>query len=156
MVTADDQCESFQLFCGTRHIGKNFFSERVVFQIRFPVLGAEDNVIEKLLVSAHFVSALRALPGIGLETGACQPRQRLYQPCGLVLQARSADTVPAGGYVVWLKSVHVDIGEVWLAASDQNAVTADGLLVFNGRLRDLRIYDRALSEAEIGSLSESP
>jgi len=27
---------------------------------------------------------------------------------------------------------------------------------FNGRLRDLRIYERALSEAEISSLSESP
>ena len=27
---------------------------------------------------------------------------------------------------------------------------------FNGRLRDLRIYERALSEAEIGSLSKSP
>lgn len=26
--------------------------------------------------------------------------------------------------VVWLKSVHVDVGEIWLASSDRNAITA--------------------------------
>ena len=26
--------------------------------------------------------------------------------------------------VVWLKSVHHEVGEIWLAASDRNAVTA--------------------------------
>ena len=66
---------------------KHLFSE-TIRQARLPIPGAEDNVVEQLLLGTH-----RAVPfgcvgpaGLGhpgnFGTGASRPRQRIYRPSG--------------------------------------------------------------------------
>lgn len=68
--------------------------------------------------------------------------------------------------VVWLKSVHVEIGEIWFAATDRNAVTAASAEIDRELASDaerkgkplcegLRVYDngplRAVYSVDMGN-----
>ena len=48
--------------------------------------------------------------------------------------------------VVWLKSVHVDVGEIWLAAADRNAVTAASAEIDRELATDAEQKGKPLSE----------
>jgi len=48
--------------------------------------------------------------------------------------------------VIWLKSVHVDIGEIWLTASDRNAVTAASAEIDRELATDAERKSKTLSE----------
>lgn len=48
--------------------------------------------------------------------------------------------------VVWLKSVHQEVGEIWLAASNRNAVTAASAEIDRELAVDAEVKGKPLSE----------
>ena len=96
---ADFKCESIQVLARTCHVSENLVAETIVKQ-SLATFGAEDDVIEKFLVSRH------ALPHIlvcvapsGLERrlypqpGPDGPGKGCFSPPGLPRKARSAGQI---------------------------------------------------------------
>ncbi len=67
MVATNSDREAIEILCNARHLGPNAFSELIVLQECAAFFGAENNVIEKLLMRGHVSLS-------GLDCGATAVR----------------------------------------------------------------------------------
>ena len=70
MIATDVQCKAFKVFDNTSHVLPSALAKVILLQERLAVLGAEDNVVEQLLVSGHGLDFSRWFEFIPLVEGA--------------------------------------------------------------------------------------